>query len=104
MNEYKKIWDNILAQIEISTSPANFSTWFKGTWIMKEDSGTVYLAVPNTFVKEWLINKYHKNLLHLLREARETGRSLEYIISREDQKSIEINTGKEAFNIQKMAG
>ena len=56
----KQLWENVLVDIELSISKANFSTWFKDTHISKYDDGTVYLNVPNEFVKDWLLNKYHK--------------------------------------------
>ncbi len=59
----KELWDNCLSEIELSVSKANFTTWFKNTSIVKEDSGTLYIGVPNEFVKDWLYNKFHKLIL-----------------------------------------
>ena len=58
--ENKQLWDSVLAEIELSTSRANFATWFKNTAIVRQEDGIIYLGVPNQFVKEWLFNKYHK--------------------------------------------
>ncbi len=90
----KKLWDTVLMQAELEVSRANFNTWFKDTYISKVDSGTVYLSVPNTFVKDWLVNKYHKTILQSLRNLTEGVRSVEYIINQQNKKkdlpSIEI--------------
>lgn len=92
----KKLWDTVLMQAELEVSRANFTTWFKDTYISKVDSGTVYLSVPNTFVKDWLVNKYHKTILQSLRNLAEGVRSVEYIINQQNKKkepsSIEIPT------------
>lgn len=79
----KELWQNALTEIELNVSKANFSTWFKNTHITKQEDGVVYLGVPNTFVKEWLGNKYHKFILKALRDLNEHVRGLEYVICRE---------------------
>lgn len=83
----KKLWENALNEIELSISKANFGTWFKNTHIIKQEDGIVQLAVPNAFVRDWLSNKYHKFILKALRDMEEGVRSIEYIISRADDKS-----------------
>ena len=92
----KKLWDTVLMQVELEVTKANFNTWFKDTYISKVDTGTVFLAVPNTFVKDWLVNKYHKNILQSLRNLTEGIRSIEYIISQQNKKKddapVEIPT------------
>ncbi len=89
MLDNKTLWDNVLAENELSVSKANFSTWFKDTFIIKQEEGIVYLSVPNAFVKDWLINKYHKNILKSLRTFGEHIRSIEYIIAKEEGKKRE---------------
>ena len=68
MIDSKKLWESVLAEIELQVSRANFATWFKDTFILKVTDGTVYVAVPNPFVKDWLISKYHKLILKGLRD------------------------------------
>ena len=58
--DIKELWKNCLLEIETGVSKANFSTWFKNTSILKEDTGIIYVGVPNEFVRDWLKNKYHK--------------------------------------------
>ena len=87
MIENKILWNNVLAQIELGISKANFSMWFKDTYIMKQDDGVVSLGVPNVFVKDWLLNKYHKDILKNLRGFGEHIRNVEYIVSKEDNKT-----------------
>jgi len=82
----KKLWDSALTEIELSISKANFGTWFKHTEINKLEDGTVFLNVPNTFVRDWLLNKYHKFILKALREISPEIRSIEYQIIKLDDK------------------
>lgn len=82
----KKLWDNVLGEMELSVSKPNFNTWFKDTSIYKVDDGTAFIAVPNNFVKDWLYKKYHSTILRILRTTTPTIRAIEYVISRDDQK------------------
>lgn len=85
----KKLWEDTLSAIELDVSKANFVTWFKNTSIHKFDSGVVYLAVPNTFVRDWLQNKYHSSILKALRENLESVRCVEYIIHKGTVAAVE---------------
>ncbi len=78
--ENKQLWDSVLVEVELTVSRANFSTWFKHTKIVKQENGTVYIGIPNEFVREWLYSKYDKFLLKTLRNISENVRSVEYII------------------------
>jgi chromosomal replication initiator protein len=82
----KKLWDSVLVEIELNVSKATFNTWFKDTSISKEEDGVVHLSVPSMFVKEWLYNKYHNLILRNLRTFSETIRSVEYAVSRGEER------------------
>jgi chromosomal replication initiator protein len=94
---YKTLWDEVLGEIEGQVSKANFKTWFKDTFINKYDNGTVYIGVPNTFVKDWLIKKFHKNILKLLRETTGEVRAVEYVVTK-SEKNKNIVENKPFFN------
>ena len=76
----KQLWKNCLIEIEAGISKANFSTWFKNTSIVREDLGIVYIGVPNEFVRDWLINKYHKLITKTIAAEYENMRAVEYVI------------------------
>lgn len=67
-------------------SKANFNTWFKNTFLSKIEDGTAIICVPNSFVKEWLVAKYHQLILKAIRAKRGDVRALEYLISKEPKK------------------
>lgn len=81
----KELWNNVLTEIEISVSKANFATWFKDTKISGFEDGIVYLSVPNTFVQEWLSKKFHQLILKFLRKSSESIHALEYVIKEESK-------------------
>lgn len=84
MFDNKSLWDRVLIEVELSVSKANFTTWFKDTFIDKVDEGAAYLGVPNAFVKDWLSKKYHQLILKSLRGLDERIRSLEYVVAKSD--------------------
>ncbi|MEK7471208.1 MAG: chromosomal replication initiator protein DnaA [Patescibacteria group bacterium] len=86
----KQLWKNCLLKIESGMSKANFSTWFRNTSIAKEENGVIYIGVPNEFVRDWLINKYHKLITKTIAENYENMRAVEYIIIKIENPKQEI--------------
>ena len=82
--DYKQLWQSVLVEMELGVSRANFTTWFKDTRIVKEDGGTVVLSVPNAFVKEWLLTKYHNAILRSLRNIENSIHAVEYVVNKEE--------------------
>lgn len=65
--ELQELWKAALGDIELQVSKANYKTWLANTSIVNRNNGVVTVAVPNSFTKEWLENKYHKFILRSLR-------------------------------------
>src|SRR3989344_5125230 len=86
----KQLWEKVLSDLEVQISKANFTTWFKDTYISRFEDGSVFLSTPNTFVQEWLYKKFHQNILRLLRTHSPSIHSLEYIISKEDRSKVNV--------------
>ncbi|MEK7609901.1 MAG: chromosomal replication initiator protein DnaA [Patescibacteria group bacterium] len=97
MNDYSKMWQTALIEIETAVSQANFSTWFKDIRILREDDGVIYLGVPNSFTHEWLQKKFHNSILRILRQMNEGVRALEYVILKD---SVEDVVGMRRSQIQ----
>lgn len=65
----EQLWQAILGEIELSLSRANFTTWFKNTFISSLENGRVIICVPNTFTKAWLEKKYHKEIANAFKSV-----------------------------------
>lgn len=78
--EEQKLWQTVLSEIELDISKANFITWFKNTYISDKKDGVVTVAAPNGFSKEWLENKYGKQILKSLRNNANEVKEVKYII------------------------
>lgn len=57
-----QLWQAVLGEIELTLSKANFTTWFKNTFISEFENDKVVVCVPNTFTKTWLEKKYHSKI------------------------------------------
>ena len=86
--ELDELWKSALGEIELQVSRANFKTWLQNTSIADKKGGVVTIAVPNSFTKEWLENKYHKFILKSLRnlasEVKEVNYQIKQNIIKED--------------------
>ena len=80
LDNFEKLWRDALFEIEPNVSKANFSTWFKDTYISKYEDGVVTINVPNDFVKEWLSTKYYKFVISSLRNLNPSIRHADYLI------------------------
>jgi len=96
MINYKQLWESVLVEIELSISSANFTTWFKDIRVVKEDSGVIILSVPNAFVKEWLLTKYHNMILKSLRELESSIHAIEYVVNKEESHKKEEKIDQES--------
>jgi len=65
----EQLWQAILGEIELSLSKANFTTWFKNTFISSFENNRVIICVPNTFTKAWLEKKYHKEIANAFKNV-----------------------------------
>jgi len=89
----QQIWQAVLGELELSLSKANFTTWFKGTFILEMDGTKVIIGVPNAFTKNWLEKKYNAELLKALRNLTELNLKeiLYKVISKKDQATLEAD-------------
>jgi chromosomal replication initiator protein len=71
-------WQTVLGELEVSLSKANFTTWFKNTKLLSIKDGEVVISVPNIFTKEWLENKYNKQISEALHKALPEVRGISY--------------------------
>ncbi len=76
----EELWQTVLAQIQLSISPASFATWFKQTSIVSQENREIVISVPSSFSKEWLKNKYHKLIGKIIDEQKRGVREIRYII------------------------
>ncbi len=75
-----ELWKAALGEIGLQISKANYKTWLANTSIVDKKNGVVTIAVPNSFTREWLENKYHKFILRSLRNIESEIKEVTYQI------------------------
>ena len=76
-----QLWQTVLGEMEFQLSRANFATWLKQSRLVDEKEGTFFVALPNNFAKEWVENKYQKHILGIVRNADDSVKKLEFVVS-----------------------
>ena len=61
-----QLWQSVLNEIELNLSKANFATWFKNTFISSYEGDKIIIGVPSGFVRSWMENKFHKEIISTL--------------------------------------
>ena len=88
------LWQSVLTHLEEKLSKPTFATWFRNTAIEKIETDEVILTVPNIFVREWLQNKFNKELLLSLRQFSPQIKRIKYIVSAKGETSRQRDEGK----------
>lgn len=78
----RSIWEKVLTEMELSVSRGTYTTWFKNTQGIKIEDGVFFVGVPSDFYRQWLSDKFHKEILKSLRAHSDTIRSVDYIVSK----------------------
>lgn len=63
----EELWQAVLGELELTLSRANFTIWFKHTFVMSREGARLLVGVPNTFTKTWFENKYHQAIVKAIR-------------------------------------
>ncbi|MFZ2681710.1 MAG: chromosomal replication initiator protein DnaA [Patescibacteria group bacterium] len=62
MNTHE-LWEAVLGQLELKMSKANFTTWFRNTFVSEYRSGEIVIAVPNSLAQSWLEKKFFRDIV-----------------------------------------
>lgn len=90
----KETWQAALGELEVILSKANFTTWFKDTFILEMTDDVIKIGVPNAFTKEWLENKYHPQIFETLKKSKPKLNKVHYEVSSNIPKSKPIISNK----------
>ncbi|MFA5248469.1 MAG: chromosomal replication initiator protein DnaA [Patescibacteria group bacterium] len=87
----EQIWQAALGEIELNLSKANFTTWFKNSFISSLENSQIILCVPNAFTKSWLENKYHKEIVAAIEHV--VNEKIKEIIYKVETRKTPVATG-----------
>ncbi|MFA5954273.1 MAG: chromosomal replication initiator protein DnaA [Patescibacteria group bacterium] len=87
----EQLWQAVLGELELVLSRANFTTWFKSTFIVDSNEGRLIVGVPNTFTKTWLEKKYHDSIVTAIQNI--TQESVREVLYKVESRRSDIPTG-----------
>lgn len=67
MPHNEELWNLVLSELELNTTKASFITWFQYVYLTDFKDNLAFISVPDAFTKEWIENKFLKNILKILR-------------------------------------
>jgi chromosomal replication initiator protein len=77
-NKLQTVWGSVLGELEIVLSQANFQTWLKGTELVELEGKKAVIYVPNIFTRQWIQDKYHKEILEAISKVDPNISDIEY--------------------------
>ncbi len=93
------LWQAALGELELTLSKANFTTWFRNTFIADAGDDGIVIGVPNAYTKAWLEKRYHKNIIDILSSITERNiKRLTYRVETRpsDPKPVQFNNERPA--------
>lgn len=75
-----RLWQLTLGEMEVQLSRANYLTWLKNSRLVDCREGSFLVALPSTFAKTWVEEKYHKTILGIMRNFDATARKVEFVV------------------------
>jgi chromosomal replication initiator protein len=98
----EQLWQAVLGEMEINVSKANFTTWFKKTFISSYEENLVVVSVPNIFTKTWLEKKYFEQIIEAFKNITKNPQiKVIYKISKNEPTApLNSQRGKEQAEVQ----
>jgi chromosomal replication initiator protein len=82
MMDTKALWQRVIDELQPTIGNPGNGTFLKEAFIIEYADGVFNIGVPNTFARDMLVTKFHKNILRILRSMAENVRSVEYVIGK----------------------
>ncbi len=93
----KKIWNNILNDLELIFPKSEIETWFLNTECIKFDDNNAVIEVPNKFVAVWLRDNYLNEIIKSFKKI--TGKTPELTFNYKKNNTLKINEKHIPYNI-----
>lgn len=101
--DQQALWQAALGELELTLSKANFTTWFKNTYLIQADGTKAIVAVPNTFTKAWMEKKYNDQIVKALRNASNLPiREVTYRIEVKNSPALNFETPQQSIEINQI--
>ncbi len=83
-------WQSVLGQLQLDMPKASFDTWVRDTRPLTFEGGTLTVAVPNAYARDWLESRLASAVSRLLIGFLNTNAAVNFVVAQaEDNESLE---------------
>ncbi len=93
------LWQSVLSSLENKISKTNLVTWFRDIDIKQQKNNQIIISVPNIFVREWLHNKFEKDLIEAFQKFSPNIKDIKYVISKPSSEIESQKLNKKTKNL-----
>ncbi|MCP4536651.1 MAG: hypothetical protein GY832_05850 [Chloroflexi bacterium] len=84
-DSHKKLWEQVLGELELQMTQATFDTWLRGTCLLElrnGDSGSIWIIqVLNQFALDWLENRLFSTIQRTLIRVSSKPADIQFVVS-----------------------
>jgi chromosomal replication initiator protein len=77
-------WQSVLAQLQLDMAKASFDTWVRDTRPLSYENGTLTVAVPNAYARDWLESRLASTVSRLLIGIMNTNVAVCFVVAQAD--------------------
>ncbi len=94
-------WQSVLAQLQLDMAKASFDTWVRDTYPLSYENGTLTVAVPNAYARDWLESRLSSTVSRLLIGIMNSNVAVNFVVAqREEAQSAEPDVPLQAPELE----
>ena len=87
-------WQSVLAQLQLDMAKASFDTWVRDTRPLSYENGTLTVAVPNAYARDWLESRLASTVSRLLIGVMNSNVAVSFVVAQsESAETVDAEPG-----------
>ena len=78
-------WQSVLAQLQLDMVKASFDTWVRDTHPLSYENGTLTIAAPNAYARDWLESRLASTISRLLIGIMNSNVALNFVVAQGEE-------------------
>jgi chromosomal replication initiator protein len=81
----EQAWQSVLAQLQMDMAKASYDTWVRDTRALSYENGTLTVAVPNAYARDWLDSRLASTISRLLIGVLNTNATVLFVVAQAEE-------------------
>src|SRR5512146_3436301 len=81
-------WQSVLSQLQLDMAKPSYDTWVRDTRAVSYESGTLTVAVPNAYARDWLESRLASTVNRLLIGVLNTNASVRFVVGQSEDAAL----------------